>query len=87
MNLCGLGYLMRSGANLSRSVKNNLTFKKNLKKKFNGIRVGRQSFIYVQTWTRRWVKMTLKPLHSPHNQKKFMKFASYVPYPILNAIY
>ena len=55
--------------------------------KFNGIRVGRQSLIYVQTWTRQWLKMTLKPLHSPYIQKKIMKFASYVPYPILNAIY
>ena len=55
--------------------------------KFNGIRVGRQSLIYVQTWTRQLFKMTLKPLHSLYIHKKIMKFASYVPYPILNAMY
>ena len=55
--------------------------------KYNGIKVGKQSLIYVQTWTRRWFKMTLKPLHSPYTQKKIMKFASNVPYPIPNEMY
>jgi len=75
---------MASGTFLMLSNIDRLSGGLHVKLKFYGIRGGTQSLIHVQTWTLRWFKMTLKPTHGQHIQQKFMKFASYVPYPIFH---